>query len=459
MTSPLAVTSNVLGVASPNLITTALGGSSTGFNDVIPSAFAALAVNPQDPFTTALASPTIDKASATALTPALTSVVPPKIPLASIVLNSTVPLATTASAAPPNSSDSLRLFHHARRNTDDTTDTDADTGGADSVSSKVVASNNAGIMTTDVSLPVSADIFATLNQIAAHRVLYATLPQEKLNPMTGSASSNIASTSGAEPGASKPLTINQLISTANTSTYSSIMQSQFTVAEIAAHSVKSACVANCTSQASVLGNAISRDISRQPKLGHKSSAVLEGGLQHLETKTLLASDSTPALTAIAALTSAMTSVRSSENILEGTLPVNVSSGLSTHARDDAQYHQIARDIEAMSGDSRHTAFRLSPSNIGQIDVRLATTANGLSIHMNAHNEQGRGVLSQNQPQLMQDIRSHGIKVSDANIGSNLDRNPNSQNTPRRGLAFIETTQSQSNDASASSVVDTAGRFA
>lgn len=86
------------------------------------------------------------------------------------------------------------------------------------------------------------------------------------------------------------------------------------------------------------------------------------------------------------------------------------------AREDLWLGELARDIVAFSGGKDALSFRLMPRSLGQLDVRVASSDEGLSIQMSASNEDARTIVAAAQPRLVEEIRSQGVRVADASVG-------------------------------------------
>jgi flagellar hook-length control protein FliK len=137
----------------------------------------------------------------------------------------------------------------------------------------------------------------------------------------------------------------------------------------------------------------------------------------------------------------------------------VLSGTDTTMRDDARYRQIALDIVSVSGTDGATAFRLTPSQFGALDVRLAHTADGLTIHMNTEHEPGRGLLSQYQPMLVSDIRAQGVRVADAQVGTGSDWQSSPHQARHGPVKTVEVARADQGEQRATTISQPSGLFA
>jgi flagellar hook-length control protein FliK len=87
------------------------------------------------------------------------------------------------------------------------------------------------------------------------------------------------------------------------------------------------------------------------------------------------------------------------------------------ARDERWVNQLARDIVSLSSQTDRIAFRLHPERLGQLDVQLAQSEAGLSIRMTTEHRETQVILAQAQPRLVEDMRSQGLRVAQAEIFS------------------------------------------
>lgn len=113
--------------------------------------------------------------------------------------------------------------------------------------------------------------------------------------------------------------------------------------------------------------------------------------------------------------------------LSGLAPLAIAtSNSSLHQSSDLDLHQLdalVRDIAAVSGASGRAEFRLTASQLGQIDVRLHTSDAGVAVTIRTHDDQSHTTVTQAQQQLGDDMRANGLKVAATNVmlGGDMDR--------------------------------------
>jgi flagellar hook-length control protein FliK len=129
------------------------------------------------------------------------------------------------------------------------------------------------------------------------------------------------------------------------------------------------------------------------------------------------------------------------------------------ARDERWVNQLARDIISLSSQTDRIAFRLHPERLGQLDVLLAQGDAGFSIRMTTEHREAHAILSQAQPRLVEDMRSQGLRIAQAEVSSGAQgdhqRSPPHQDRP----ALIEASQDIQIRPLPTSSEPVSGRFA
>ncbi len=132
------------------------------------------------------------------------------------------------------------------------------------------------------------------------------------------------------------------------------------------------------------------------------------------------------------------------------------------ARDLAWIGNLAQEIVAATDDCATLKFRLVPGSLGQLDVQLSRSPQGLQVEMTATTERATQIIAAEQPRLLEELRQSGVKTagSDVATGQQHSQNSGSQRsqTPqqRTDLPFQSqnaSRQSSKNESRAS------GRFA
>lgn len=109
------------------------------------------------------------------------------------------------------------------------------------------------------------------------------------------------------------------------------------------------------------------------------------------------------------------------------------------ARDLAWIGNLAQDIVAASDDRDHLSFRLMPRSLGQLDVDLSRSPDGLRIEVTATTERATQIIAAEQPRLIDELRQSGIKATGTDLQAG--QHPGSQRghpPPRVDLPFFNT---------------------
>ncbi len=78
---------------------------------------------------------------------------------------------------------------------------------------------------------------------------------------------------------------------------------------------------------------------------------------------------------------------------------------------------LARDIVSAVVTQDRLSFRLSPENLGHLNVELTHSDRGVSVHMTASSDDATKIVAAAQPRLLDELRTHGLRVADAHVGS------------------------------------------
>ena len=148
-------------------------------------------------------------------------------------------------------------------------------------------------------------------------------------------------------------------------------------------------------------------------------------------------------------------VRLPQNSAEASLTAPTSSGFNTAlqivsqngqavvadkyldlAQGDLWLDDLAQDIVSMSNTQDKINFRLLPQHLGRMDVNMTTSSAGLTVNIHTETEAARTLLVAGQPRMIDEIRSHGIRVADTQITSGgFDQQ--SSHTPRHAQTLRE----------------------
>lgn len=87
------------------------------------------------------------------------------------------------------------------------------------------------------------------------------------------------------------------------------------------------------------------------------------------------------------------------------------------ARDLAWIGNLAQEIVAASNDRETLSFRLMPRSIGQLDVDLSRSPDGLHVEMTATTERAQQIIAAEQPRLLEELRQSGVKTIGTELAS------------------------------------------
>jgi flagellar hook-length control protein FliK len=87
------------------------------------------------------------------------------------------------------------------------------------------------------------------------------------------------------------------------------------------------------------------------------------------------------------------------------------------ARDSRWLDALARDIVAVAETPDRLSFRLSPPQLGRLDVDLSASESGLSVRMNASSEAATQIIAAAQPRLIDELKNQGVRVSEAQVST------------------------------------------
>lgn len=131
------------------------------------------------------------------------------------------------------------------------------------------------------------------------------------------------------------------------------------------------------------------------------------------------------------------------------------------ARDSRWLDALARDIVAVADAPDRLSFRLSPPQLGQLDVDLSSSDSGLSVRMNASTEAAAHIVAAAQPRLIDELKSQGVRVAEAHVstgggGSQGQGQPQQQRDADQMIEFVRQRIERNNDTN---LTRPTGRFA
>lgn len=89
------------------------------------------------------------------------------------------------------------------------------------------------------------------------------------------------------------------------------------------------------------------------------------------------------------------------------------------ARGSLWLDQLAGDIAAVQDHDRDLAFRLIPAQLGQLDVKIATSEDGLQLNFSTQTDEAARIIGNAQSRLVEELKAQGVRVAgcEVNAGS------------------------------------------
>lgn len=149
----------------------------------------------------------------------------------------------------------------------------------------------------------------------------------------------------------------------------------------------------------------------------ESNAVLSAGFQTIMTERI-------AETAVRALTDA------SAAVADRALDV---------ARGSLWLDQLAGDIAAVQDRDRDLSFRLIPAQLGQLDVKIASSDDGMQLNFNTQTEEAARIIGSAQLRLVEELKAQGVRVagSEVNAGAGQQSFSQQNGQPARAATIAE----------------------
>ncbi len=131
------------------------------------------------------------------------------------------------------------------------------------------------------------------------------------------------------------------------------------------------------------------------------------------------------------------------------------------ARDSRWLDALARDIVAVAETPERLSFRLSPPQLGRLDVDLNASENGLSVRMNASSEAATQIIAAAQPRLIDELKNQGVRVAEAQVSTSSGGQSQSQSHQQQRDAdqMIEYARARFERTNETSLTRPTGRFA
>lgn len=101
--------------------------------------------------------------------------------------------------------------------------------------------------------------------------------------------------------------------------------------------------------------------------------------------------------------------------------------------DDAWIEQLAKDIAATKSQTGDLSFRLMPRHLGRLDVSMMHSDQGVSVYMDAQQENTAAIVAAAQSRLVDELRQQGVRVASAETTHTPQENMR-QNSQGQGRA-------------------------
>jgi Flagellar hook-length control protein FliK len=125
---------------------------------------------------------------------------------------------------------------------------------------------------------------------------------------------------------------------------------------------------------------------------------------------------------------------------------------------DVQWCQdLAKEIIASAEREDRISFRLAPRELGQMDVNLSTSDEGLTVKIMTETEDARLLMAAQQQNLLDDLHGNGIRIAGAEISTGDRRHQG--NRPRQRSPFNDAAPDDSGTKEKQPHMRPQGRFA
>lgn len=129
-------------------------------------------------------------------------------------------------------------------------------------------------------------------------------------------------------------------------------------------------------------------------------------------------------------------------------------------RNERWLGELAQDIASASKENDRLSFRLLPRQLGQLDIDLSRSHNGLSLTIRTETDSAQSILTAAQPRLADELRAQGVKLADTQmLSGNASQSHHQRNEASRPAPLIENFTSPLETADAPEQVQRDGRYA
>jgi flagellar hook-length control protein FliK len=129
------------------------------------------------------------------------------------------------------------------------------------------------------------------------------------------------------------------------------------------------------------------------------------------------------------------------------------------ARDSRWLDALTRDIVAVADTPDRLSFRLSPPQLGRLDVDLSASESGLSVRMNTSTDAAAQIVAAAQPRLIDELRSQGVRVAEAQVSTGGGGSHGQGQQQREADQLIEFARARFEQANDTNLTRPDGRFA
>lgn len=87
------------------------------------------------------------------------------------------------------------------------------------------------------------------------------------------------------------------------------------------------------------------------------------------------------------------------------------------ARGSLWLDQLAGDIAAVQERDRDLSFRLIPAQLGQLDIKIAASDNGMQLNFSTQTDEAARIIGSAQSRLVEDLKAQGVRVAGSEVNA------------------------------------------
>ncbi|MEQ1537578.1 MAG: flagellar hook-length control protein FliK [Sphingorhabdus sp.] len=109
------------------------------------------------------------------------------------------------------------------------------------------------------------------------------------------------------------------------------------------------------------------------------------------------------------------------------------------ARGSLWLDQLAGDIAAVQDHDRDLSFRLIPAQLGHLDVKIASSDEGVQLNFSTQTDEAAQIIGNAQARLVEELKTQGVRVasSEVNTGSGQSSFGQQNGSPARAQTISE----------------------